>query len=91
MSNQDLPFALMRWIKKNQEEIQSHKEKMALKNYQEDKEYARLMSFIVQEWPSLKTFERLMILRLTEQHANFRVMSPAQRSVITAMWIRHCA
>lgn len=91
MSNQDLPFQLMAWIKKNQEEILNHNTKMAFKNYQEDKEFARLMSFIVQEWKSLKKFERLMVLRLTEQHANFRVMSPSQRSVITAMWIRHCA
>lgn len=91
MSNQDLPFALMRWIKKNQEEIQSHQEKMAKRNYQEDKEFARLMSFIVQHWGKLKQYEKLMVLRLTEQHDNLRVMSPAQRSVITAMWIRHCA
>lgn len=91
MRNQDLPFALMRWVKKSQEDTRQYQEKVAVRNYQEDKEFARLMSFIVQEWSSLKQFERLMVLRLTEQHASLRVMSPAQRSVISAIWIRHCA
>lgn len=91
MNDSNLPFQLMAWIKRNQAEIQNHKEKMALKNYQDDKSYARLMSFIVQHWPKLKTFEKLMILRLTEQHESFRVMSPAQRSVITNMWIKYVA
>lgn len=91
MNNQDLPFALLRWIKAQQEDERNHREKMALRNYQEDKEFARLMSFIVQYWGSLKQYERLMILRLTEQHASIRCLSPAQRSVIAGMWIKHCA
>ncbi len=91
MNNQDLPFALLRWIKAQQEDERNHREKMAIRNYQEDKEFARLMSFIVHHWPKLKQFERLMILRLTEKHENIRCMSPAERSVIVNMWIKHCA
>lgn len=87
----ELPFALLRWIKAQQEDERRHREKMALRNYQEDKEFARLMSFIVRYWPKLKQYERLMILRLTEQHDNIKCLSPAQRSVIVGMWLRYCA
>ena len=91
MSNQDLPFQLLAWIKRDQEERRNHQLKMAKKNYKEDNEFMRLISFLVRDWAKLKVKEREFICSLARHRDEGKNFSGAQRSAITSLYLRICA
>ncbi len=90
MSNQDLPFQLLAWIKRDQEERRQHTLKMAKKNYKDDDEFMRLISFLVRDWTKLKVKEREFICSLARHHEEGKCFSGAQRSAVTGMYLRYC-
>lgn len=91
MSNQDIPFQLMAWIKRDQEERRMHAEKMAIKHYKEDDEFMRLISFLVRDWKVLKVREREFIAGLARQRDAGRIISHAQRGEVTRLWLKYSA
>lgn len=91
MNNTDIPFQLMAWIKRDQEERRAHNEKMVIKHYKEDEEFMRLISFLVRDWKKLKVKEREIIAGLARQRDAGKNITPAQRSMITGMWLRYSA
>jgi hypothetical protein len=91
MSNQELPFQLLAWIKRDQEERRNHQLKMAVKNYKEDEEFMRLISFLIRDWKDLKVKEREFICSLARHREEGKNFTPAQRSAVTGMYLRYCA
>ena len=87
--HEELPFALARWIKEQREIEEAHRAKMVKKNYEDDKEYMRYMSFIIQSWGLLNKKERLLILNFTTWHTEHRNFSVQQRSAIAAMYMKY--
>lgn len=84
-------FMLLAWIKREQEEIRNHKEKMAIKNYSEDTIYVNHLSHLVGDaWPKMKLRDRQFICTLmrwrTQEKRNF---TPSQRSAIMSMYMRY--
>lgn len=89
MSNQDLPFQLLAWIKRDQEERRNHQLKMAKKNFKEDEEFMRLISFLVRDWLKLKVKEREFICSLSRWREEGKNFTGAQRSAVTGMYLRY--
>jgi len=87
--SESLPFALMAWIKRDQEERIKHQENMVVKNYREDKEFVRLITFIVQAWNYLNLKEKILINSFAEKHNHFRCLSTGQRSAITSIYLKY--
>lgn len=90
MSNNDIPFQLMAWIKRDQEERRSHQLKMAIRNYKEDEEFMRLISFLVRDWAKLKVKEKEFVCSLVRHRDEHKNFTGAQRSAITGMYVRYC-
>ena len=91
MSNtQDIPYQLMAWIKRDQEERRNHALKMAVKNYKEDEEFMRLISFLVRDWALLKVKEREFVCSLSRHRQEGKNFTLAQRSAVTGMYLRYC-
>lgn len=87
--SEGLPFALMAWIKKDQEERIKHRENMVVKNFREDKEFVRLITFIVQMWNRLQLREKILINSFAAKHNDFRCLSHGQRSAITSIYLKY--
>ena len=89
MHASELPFQLMMWIKRQQEEKLAHQAKMVKRNREEDKEWMRFISFIVRAWPHLNNKEKQMILNFSTRHEDSRNFSVKERGAITAMYLKY--
>ena len=88
--SQDLPYALIAWIKKNQEDIENHRKKMVLKNWDDDcNEYMKYVAVILSNWKTLKLKDKLFITSLADHHIQHRNFSPKQRSAIASMYMKY--
>lgn len=87
----ELPFELIAWIKNQQAEEVRHRANIAVKNYREDGEFMRLISFLIRDWGKLKIREKQFICSLVRKHDDTRCLTGPQRSVITDLYLRHCA
>lgn len=87
MSNDELPFELMRWIKAQREEQEAHEAKMALKNAKDDELYIKMMVELFTKL-GLTTKERVIVLNLLKAKNESKNLSPAQRSMIAGMYYK---
>lgn len=87
--SEGLPFALIAWIKKDQEERIKHQENMVIKNFREDQAFIRLITFIVQAWNRLHLREKILINSFAAKHNDFRCLSTGQRSAITSIYLKY--
>lgn len=87
-----LPFALIRWIKANQEDIAKHNRKMAIKNWKDDcDQYMKFIGVIVSHWAELKIKDRQFIMNLVAWHNQHKNFSVNQRSAIASMYMKYLA
>lgn len=90
MQTQDLPFQLIAWIKRQQEEEAAHRAKMVVKRHNEDKTFLEYVTVIVYKcWPKLNRHERTMMLSMVEQHNLHKNLSDRQRSAIIGIYIKN--
>ena len=87
MNNQEMDFSLIAWIKKEQQEIQEHQQKMALKYSKEDRLYIDMMAKLIPL--PLKTKERIMVFNFLRHKKDGKVITPAQRSCITNLFYKY--
>lgn len=87
--NNDFPMALAMWVKRDQEERRIFKEKMAVKNAVDDKQYMRFMSFLVQEWKLLNRKEKELLVAFAKWNELGRNFTPSQRSAIGGMYAKY--
>jgi hypothetical protein len=86
----ELPFALILWIKRNQEEIIAHRAKMVAKNWKDDcEQYMKFIGEIVPHWAKLKQRDKQFLMNLVSWHESHRNFSPAQRSGIATMYTNY--
>lgn len=78
----ELPFALLAWIKRQQQEEQEHQEYMVRKNLKDDLEYMFYLHALVTQFARLKKYEQNLVLSFTEWKDAGKLFSPKQRSVI---------
>jgi hypothetical protein len=88
--NNEVPFQLMAWIKRQHAEAAEHATKMAVKNYSEDLHYMRLISFLIRDWRLLKIKERQLVMNFAKWHQEYRCFTVGQRSCITGMCYKYC-
>lgn len=87
--NNGLPFALMMWIKRNQDEIEAHRVKMVAKTWKDDcEQYMGFIGTIAGHWKYLKIKDRQFLMNLVTWHNSHRNFSPAQRSAIASMYMK---
>jgi hypothetical protein len=84
-----LPFALMRWIKAQQEKERKHQEVMALRNAKDDQHFIGFIRLVAPRWTELKTYERTLISNLVQWKEDGRNFTPQQKSAISGMYLRH--
>jgi hypothetical protein len=84
-----LPFALIRWIKAEQEKERKHQEYWALKNAEDDKQYLAYMAQVVPLWINLKKYEQTLLMNFHQWKDSGRNFTPQQRSAIAGMYYRH--
>ena len=89
--SEQMPYALLNWIKKDQAERIAFALKRAQRNYKEDEQFMDLIAVLVNKWNKLKTSEKIFIQSLNASHASGKCFSGAQRSAITSLWIKHSA
>ncbi len=85
----DLPFALMAWIKRNQEDIEAHRVKMVAKTWKDDcEQYMGFIGVVVGHWSKLKIKDRQFLMNLVSWHNQHRNFTPGQRSAIASMYMK---
>jgi hypothetical protein len=85
-----LPFALIRWIKRNQEDIEAHRKKMVAKNWKDDcEQYITFIEAIVMKWRSLSARDKLFLNNLATWHNGGRNFSVSQRSAIATLYTKY--
>ena len=89
--SEDIPYALIRWIKAQQEKEEAHKRDRAIRNFKEDKEYyIKYISELVGNWNKLRVKEKEILSNLMRQHQEHRNFTGPQRSLITGLYMKHC-
>jgi len=83
-----LPFALIRWIKKQQEEIEAHRIVMVARNAKDDQVYMGFVREIAPHWAELKIYERTLISNLVQWKEDGRNFTTQQKSAINGMYLR---
>jgi uncharacterized membrane-anchored protein YhcB (DUF1043 family) len=83
-----LPFALIKWIKKQQEEIESHRAAMVKKNAEDDKQFVQFMANVAMQWVELKQYEQALITNFVQWKEEGRNFTPQQKSAISGMYLR---
>jgi len=91
MSNNDTPFQLIAWIKRDQEERRQHQLKMAYQNHKDDAEFMELIGTLILNWSKLRIKEKELVLSLIRHREQGMNFTPMQRSAITGMYVRRCA
>lgn len=89
--SEDTNFQLFAWIKRQQEEEASHREKMVLKHAKEDEEFIGYVKALLKRWNKLSTKEKLLVIGITKTHKSQRCLSLPQRSAIVALHLKHNA
>lgn len=84
----DNNFALIAWIKREQEEKAAHQAKMVVKNYKEDKEFLNLVKAIVKSWKLIKVQERIFVTNMVKHHEEGLNLTVRQRSELTRIWLK---
>lgn len=88
---EDTNFQLMAWIKRQQEQDASHREKMVLKHAKEDEEFMEYVKRLVRCWGKLSTKDKLMVIGITKTYKSKRCLSLPQRSAVVALYLKHQA
>jgi len=87
--SEDNGFALIAWIKRDQEERREHESKMALKNWKDDEIYLDFIKTIIKL--GLPPREYTMIVNILRHRKDGKNWSPAQKSVIANIYYKHTA
>lgn len=90
MSN-ELPFQLMAWIKRDQEEREAHKQKMVLRRMRDDGEFIKYLKTLASKWDKLSTKEKLLVQGIYGHHKGSRCLTDTQRSAIIALYLKHAS
>lgn len=88
-NNDGLPFALIRWIKAQQEKELKHQEYMAKKNVEIDLEFAMYLLEISMQRLALTNHEILFVDSLMRQKADGGKWSLKQRSAIGNLYLKY--
>lgn len=83
----DMNFALINWIKKDQEERRQHQAKMVKRNERDDQLYLGLIKELIKL--DIKAKDRQMIANFLRHKKEGKNWSPAQRSVITNIYYKY--
>lgn len=89
MSDQDLPFQLIAWIKREQLKDLNHQEYMVRKNQKDDLLYLDMIKTIFKF--KLSTKEHIMIVNMLRSKKEGKNWSIGQRSVITGIYYKKTA
>jgi hypothetical protein len=81
--NDDKNFALIAWIKKEQEKERSHQEKKALTRDDEDKLYLEMIGMILHK---VNHKQQIILLNLARIKMEGKNLSDGQRSFITGLF-----
>ena len=81
----ELPFALMNWIKKQQREKAEHAEYMVKKNARDDETYLKLMIELITRLP-MTLRERTIIISLLQAKSDGKNLTLGQKSLITGIY-----
>ena len=87
--SEQLPYQLMAWIKKDQEERKQHQEKMALKYAEDDKVFMNLIKTLIKL--DLNSKEKLFICSLLRHKKQGKNWSPGQKSAIANLFYKKSA
>lgn len=87
--SKELPFALINWIKREQEKEAKHKESMLKRHVQEDKEYMRYISFLVRDWAQLKYKEKELVSNFARHYEDGKAFTAKQRSAIVGIYMKY--
>ena len=87
--SEELPFALMLWIKREQEKEEKHKEAMVKRTEKEDDIFTRMLTTL--EKLNLKPKEMIMVKNFIRHKVDGKNFTTAQRSVITSIFYNHVA
>jgi hypothetical protein len=90
MSNQEVPFQLIAWIKRQQEDKPNHQQLVATRRHTEDKTFLEYVTVIAQKcWNKLSRYERTMMMNLVERHRSHFNLTDTQRSAIIGIYMKH--
>jgi hypothetical protein len=84
-----MPFALLRWIKAQQEKDRKHAESMAKRNAQEDLEWVFYMAMVTSKLLQLRNHEIQLLNAFAEWHSQGKCFTPKQRSVIGQLYAKY--
>jgi hypothetical protein len=87
----ELPYQVLAWIKKDQEEREVHREKIVLKRMREDSEFVKYIKALAPKWKSLSVREKLLVQGIAEHRKLGRNLTDAQRSAIVALYLKHAS
>lgn len=85
MSDQQLPFALLAWIKRQQEEKRLHAEYMVKRNAKDDEYYLQLMIELITEL-KMTLKERTLVTSLIQTKRDGKNLTTGQKSLIAGMY-----
>jgi hypothetical protein len=87
MSDGDLPFALIAWIKKQREKEEAHLASMAKRNAKDDELYVKLMIELLTE-AKLTIKERILTINLLNVKHEGRNLSCGQKSAVASLYYK---
>lgn len=79
--------ALFAWIARDQEERREHELKKAIRRFEEDKHYMKLIVDCLTKFKCTKK-EKIMLLNFARVNKDGRNLSDGQRSVITGIYYK---
>lgn len=85
----ELPFQLMAWIKREQEERRQHTQKMAVRNFADDAAFMEYVQILVDNWKILSVKDKLMLNGIAKHRGEGRCLSRPQRSAVIALYLKH--
>jgi hypothetical protein len=85
----DLPFQLIAWIKREQEEMLLHRERMAIRRFAEDSEFMEYVGVLASNWGILSLREKLMLSGIAKHRKSGKCLTTAQRSAVVAVYLKH--
>lgn len=89
MTTNELPFALLRWIKAQQEKELKHQEYMAKKNVDIDLEFAMFLLEVGMQRLAMTNREILFVDSLMQWKADGGRWTDTQRSAIAALYLKY--
>lgn len=87
MSNNDIDFTLLAWIKRDQEERLRHQDAMVKRRAEEDELYIKQVKELVTEC-KLSRKEITFMMNMLSHKKEGKNFTPAQRSAITNMFYK---